>query len=131
MTAFTAIVQSIAIYLFITNNKIVFACQNIELSSNELGTVQFNQLSVELSQQFGNGRPSYISAVRENPIYLYHTSTSDPSSGIGRWVVGRELGVKGKCSVTNTTTCCCCSSVCCISELVKVITVNLCSSLQY
>lgn len=72
------------------------ACINLDIISEELGVVRFNQVPLEDSEAwakllpFRSGRAAYISEVREDPIYIYHTI--DEQSGMARWVVNKELG---------------------------------------
>jgi len=75
--------------------KQAIGCRTLQVSSSELGVVRFNQIPLDdekllLHHADNSGRASYISEVREIPIFIYHTC--DLSSGIGRWVINIKLG---------------------------------------
>lgn len=68
----------------------------MDVSSTELGIVRFHQIPLDdLATHYNfvdNGRPAYISAVKDSPIYLYHVLTEDPLLGIGKWMISNTLG---------------------------------------
>lgn len=89
--------------LSITFFAFSLACIELQVSSDNLGTVHFRQVSaIPRSKSDSNetyhssGRAVYVATREENDktspdVYLYHT-TSDEVSGVGRWVINEDFG---------------------------------------
>lgn len=73
--------------------KYILSCEQLELSSNVLGKLIFNVLSINESlNSYTTGRGVYKTILNDKELYLYHTTTLPHSEGNGRWLINDILG---------------------------------------